>query len=324
MISKDEEININEEYEKLVPPTERESLFDDSEDYDSLCEFIMSQPYNSLKKSNLPFHGVKLLDYVTFMFNEAVDKATAEHKHLFFIKQSVKGKEEFCDAAGYYLKYSKSFVVMPYSYIAAQANGQFKYPGQRTGKENLNGTNRYTTCSLTFMSPEEAATFVLGQKAELDEWVDRRGKGLLEYYPELAVKPVVTAPMINSSVPKTTISEAERHIFHISIDKVCKASGYFDPEKGHFFILKDSLLALNADLEYEKTASGKARNRMIAANCMRSALFYWVTKDTKCRSASAAASYVLGKDSSYIEWEDKDGKALKDFFPDRFFQKKTI
>ena len=256
-----EEININEEFEKILPPTPRKSIFDESEDYESLREYIMAQPYNTLKKSKLPFSGVELLDYVTFMFGEAVDKATAEHKHLFFIRQSVKGKEEFCDAAGYYLKKSKSFVVMPYSYIVAIANGRVPYPAQRTGKENLNGKNRYITCSLNFVSPEDAATFVLGQKAGLDEWVDRRGKGLLEYYPELAAKPVVTAPTMDSLFPKINRVPSEKHIFHIFIEGVCNASGYFDPEKGHFFILKDSLLALNADAEYEKTASGMARNR---------------------------------------------------------------
>ena len=323
MKEKAEEININEEYEKLVPPMERKSLFDDSEDYESLRQYIMAQPYNSLKKPKLPFADVVLLDYITFMFNEAVDNATSEHKHLFFIRQSIKGKEEFCDAAGYYLKYSKSFVVMPYSYIVAQANGRIPYPAQRTGKNNLNGINRFTTCSLTFTSPEQAATFVLGQKAGLDEWVDRRGKGLLDYYPELKVKEVVS-PENDLPFAPAPAPAVEKHIFQISVNGVCSASGYYDPIKGHFYILKDSLLALKADPEYEKSASGIARNRMLASVCTSNANYYIVSKDTKCRSASAAASYVLGKDSSYIEWEDKDGKALKDFFPDRFFQKKSI
>ncbi len=323
MKEKVEEININEEYEKLVPPMERKCLFDDSEDYESLREYIMAQPYNSLKKSKLPFAEVELLDYVSFMFSQVVDKETAEHKHLFFIRQSIKGKEEFCDAAGYYLKYSKSFVVMPYSYIVAQANGQMPYPAQRTGKNNLNGKNRFTTCSLTFTSPEKAATFVLGQKAGLDEWVDRRGKGLLDYYPELTIKEVVSTDSDLPFAPATT-PHVEKHIFQISVKGVCRASGYYDPIKGHFYILKDSFLALKADPEYEKSASGIARNRMLASVCTSNAHYYIVSKDTKCRSASAAASYVLGKDSSYIEWEDEKGNGLHDFFPERFYRKKTL
>lgn len=320
---KAEEIDINEEYEKLVPPSERKSLFDESEDYESLREYIMAQPYNSLKKNKLPFDGVKLMDYVDFRFNEAVDKATEEHKHLFFIRQSQKGNPDFCNAAGYYQKYSKSFVVLEYSFIVADAYGSVPYPSQRKGNENLQGNNRYITSSLYLASPDLAATFVLGQKAGLDEWVDRRGKGLLEYYPELATKPA-PKPVTEAISPVATTTPVIRHIFQIVVKGVCNAKGYFDPEKGHFFILKDSLLALKSDPEYEKSASGMARNRMIASVCTFNAHYYIVGKDTKCRSASAAASYVLGKNSSYIEWEDEQGRGLKDFFPDRFYQKKTL
>lgn len=323
MKSKAEDININEEFEKILPSTPRKSLFDDSEDYESLREYIIAQPYNSLRKRNLPFAEVELIEYIDFQRNNGIDKATEEHKHLFFIRQSEKGKEDFCNAVGYYQKHSKSFVLMPYSYIVAQAYGHVPFPSHRIGNKHMDGKNRYITHPITFNTPEEAATFVLGQKAGLDEWVDRRGKGLLDYYPNLLVKqePVVSDIIASQSV-RTSVPVSEKHIFMIFVKGVCKASGYFDPEKGHFFILKDSLLALNVEREYEKSASGLARNRMIATACTRIDSFYKVNKDTKCRSASAAACYVLGKNSSYIEWEDTDGKGLHDFFPERFYRKK--
>ena len=317
MKEKVEDININEEYEKLVPPIERISLFDESEDYESFREYIMSQPYNSLKKSKLPFADVELLDYITYRFNDAVEKATEQHQHLFFIRQSEKGQP------GYYSKTLKKFIILPYGYIVNQAYGLIPYAHLRSGNKNLDGCNRYVTFPIMLDDPEKAATFVLGQKAGLDEWVDRRGKGLLEYYPELASKPVANpvvfstpAPIVVNAIP------AEKHIFYIFVKGICKARGYFDAEKGHFYILKDSLLALNADSEYEKSASGMARNRMLASVCTRNVHFYIVNKDTKCRSASAAASYVLGRNSSYVEWEDENGKGLKDFFPERFYRKK--
>lgn len=316
MKAKAEEINIDEEFEKLLPPTLRKSLFDDSEDYESLREYIIAQPYNSLPKRSLPFSAVELMDYVDFRRNEAVDKATKEHKHLFFVKQSQKGKEEFCNAAGYYEKNSKSFIVMPYSYIVSQTCGHVHYPKQRYGATNMDGVNRYITHPIPFNSPEEAATFVLGQKAGLDEWIDRRGKGLLDYYPNLKTVEDILRPV------QTSKSPTEKHILGIYDSGRCKAWGYFDPESGHFYIMKDSLLALNAESEYEKSASGLARSRMIATNCTRIDDFYIVNKDTKCRSASAAACYALGKDSSYVEWEDTEGKGLKDFYPDRFYRKK--
>lgn len=319
---KAEEIDINEEYEKLVPPTERESLFDESEDYEGLREYIMAQPVTIFHKPKLPFRDVELLEYIPYKFGEMVNKATQEHKHLFFITQSEKGQPEYCNAAGYYSKILKKFVLLPYSYIVNQSYGVMPYANLRHGNNNLNGCNRYITFPLTLDDPEQAATFVLGQKAGLDEWVDRRGKGLLEYYPELAVKPEVDTvfPIPKVSIP--TVTSKEKHIFHIFVKGICKARGYFDAEKGHFFILKDSFLALNADPDYEKSASGMARGRMLASVCTRNAHFYIVNKDTKCRSASAAASYVLGKNSSYVEWEDENGKGLKDFFPERFYRKK--
>ncbi|MBR8705635.1 DUF4357 domain-containing protein [Bacteroides pyogenes] len=318
-----EKINIDEEFEKILPTTPRKSLFGDSEDYEGLREYIIAQPYNSLPKRKLPFVDVELIDYVDFRRNDAVDKATEEHKHLFFIKQSEKGKDEYCDAAGYYQKHSKKIVLIQYSYIVTQAYGHVPFPLQRKGNKNIDGGNRYIIHSITFNSPEEAATFVLGQKAGLDEWVDRRGKGLLDYYPNLLDNPEQSVSNILAPQLDITVSPvSERHIFTIFVKGICKASGYFDSEKGHFFILKDSLLALNVEREYEKSASGMARNRMIAAACTRIDSFYKVSKDTKCRSASAAASYVLGKDSSYVEWEDVDGKGLKDFFPERFYRKK--
>lgn len=323
MKEKVEDININEEYEKLVPPTEHKSLFDESEDYKSLREYIMAQPYNSLRKLNLPFVDIELIDYVDFRRNEAIDKATGEHKHLFFIRQSEKGKEEYCNAVGYYQKYSKCFVLLPYSYIVDQTYGHKPVTSKRIENKYMDDGNRYITHPITFNTPEEAATFVLGQKAGLDEWVDRRGKGLLDYYPDLLDKSesdssnFMTSQMI---ISESTVSE--RHIFTMFVKGICKASGYFDPEKGHFYILKGSLLSLNAEREFEKSASGMARNRIIVAACTRTNDFYIVNKDTKCRSASAAACYVLGKNSSYIEWVDAEGRSLKDFFPERFLRKK--
>ena len=322
MKTKAEEININEEFEKLLPPTPRKSLFDDSEDYESLREYIMAQPYNSLRKKSLPFAGVELMPYVDFRREQIIEKETAEHKHLFFIRQSEKGKPEFCNAVGFYLKHAKSFHVIAYSYIVAETHETVSSHLLRRVRSEMDGVNRYTSYNIPFDSPEDAATFVLGQKAGLDEWIDRRGKGLLDYYPDLQVKEekkilnIFTTDIVQPSKPYR-----ERHVLGIFLPGTCKAKGYFNPETGHFYIMKDSLLALNAEPEYGKSASGMARNRMIASKCTKVAGFYKVNEDTKCSSASAAACFVIGKDSSYVEWEDDQGNGLKDFYPDRFYRK---
>lgn len=321
MNEKAEKINVNKEYEKLVPPTVRKSLFDDSEDYEGLREYIMAQPYNSLKNSKLPFAEVELLDYVTFMFNDAVDKATAEHKHLFFIRQSIKGKEEFCAAAGYYLKYSKSFVVMPYSYIVAQANGQIPYPAQRTGKNNLNGINRFTTCSLTFKSPEQAATFVLGQKARLDEWVDKRGKGLLYYYPELTVREV-PASDYNLPLGQVPAPPVEKiHFFSIKKQgepgRECDAKGYYDIKTKTFVLKEGSVWSTEVTKDYKFTASEFFRRIHIRRSCKIQGTDIIQTRDILCDSPNAAASFVLGRSANgWDEWKDKSGNTLRNIFMD--------
>lgn len=324
-MKEENKLDINEEYEKLVPPTVRKSLFDESEDYDSLREYIMSQPYNSLKKRKLPFSDIELIDYIDFRRGELIDQETAAHKHLFFIKQSVKGKPEFCNAVGYYIKQTKAFIVMPYSYIVTHASKGVPLPSVRRGNRNMDGVNRYISTALSFISPSDAASFVLGQKAGLDEWVDRRGKCLLEYYPELVAKPNPEPEEIieqekesyTPQIPPKSVA-LDKHLFYIKVKRVCDASGYFNPENGYFYICKDSFIALNADKEYEESPSGKARARLIASVCTKSHLFYNVNREAKCRSASAAASYVLGEDSSYVEWEDENGKGLKDFYPEYF------
>lgn len=112
MKEKTEGININEEYEKMVPPTVHKSLFDESEDYESFRKYIMAQPVTIMHKPKLPFRDIDLLEYIPYRFDEALTKATEEHKHLFFIRQSEKGRPEYCNAAGYYSKTLKKFVLL--------------------------------------------------------------------------------------------------------------------------------------------------------------------------------------------------------------------
>lgn len=182
MKEKVEDLNINEEYEKLVPPTKRESIFEESEDYESFRQYIIEQPRAVFFKKSLPFSEVKVTSYVEYKKQDAIDKEKG--KHIFYLKQSRKGRTDFCDAAGYYIKQTRGFVVLPFSHIINEAHGFVPKGYCRKGK--LDGANLYILTSLVFNSPEDAASFVLGQSAGMDEWIDARGKGLLAYYKELA------------------------------------------------------------------------------------------------------------------------------------------
>ena len=67
-MAKEEKLNINEEFDKLLPPTERKSLFDDDEDYNSFRLYIMQQPrgFYTNSKNKLPFSDIKLSSYLEY------------------------------------------------------------------------------------------------------------------------------------------------------------------------------------------------------------------------------------------------------------------
>ena len=324
-MAKEEKLNINEEFDKLLPPTERESLFDPSEDYESLRQYIIAQPRIGASKSKLPFSEVVLTSYAEYTHENIREEEMTKY-HIFFLQQSSKGKSDFCDAAGYYVRQAKTFVLLPYSYIVNEPQGFV--PLGYTRKWEKDENNLYTSQTLIFQSPEEAASYVLGQTAGLDEWIDSRGKGLLHYYKTLEPKPIVEAtPLPVKKAPKKEdkpkLAEKDIHIVEIKVKDVCDAKGYFDPIDGYFYILKGSKIALSVSHEFSQTPVGKARERLIISNCTVEGGFFVVKKDSKCRTATAAASYVMGKNVTYIEWVTPDGKALKDFFPKRFYRRKT-
>ncbi|MBO6125756.1 MAG: DUF4357 domain-containing protein [Bacteroidaceae bacterium] len=326
-MTKEEIQNINDEYEKLVPPTKRESIFKESEDYESLRQYIICQPSIVYQKDKLPFSEVKVTSYVEYKKQDVIEKERPNW-HIFFLRQSKKGQPDYCDAAGYFIRKTKEFVLLPFSHIITIPLGVV--PSGYSRKGELDGINLYIKSSITFRSPEEAASYVLGQSAGMGEWIDSRGKGLLVYYKELAEpKPQPNLSLFDvgkdgqEQMAQTLAQPYGKHIVFIRENGLCDASGYHDPVTGHFYILKNSKISLHVAAEFAETPVGKARERLISSNCKEVDGYFVVQKDSKCRNATAAASYTLGKAVTYVEWESADGKALKDFYPDRFYRKKT-
>ena len=328
-MAKEEALNINEEFDKLLPPTERDSLFEPSEDYESLRQYIIAQPRIKTSNSKLPFSDVVLTSYVEFKKQNLREKEMTKY-HIFFIQQSNKGMNDFCDAAGYYVRQAKTFILLPFSYIVNDPKGYVPKGYNRKWEKDEN--NLYTSQPLTFNSPEEAASYVLGQTAGLDEWIDSRGKGLLHYYKTLEPKPIIeAAPLPKEVKPKTKVDtkvdtkleDKDIHVVQIIVKDVCDAKGYFNPVDGYFYIMKGSKIALNVTHEFSETPVGKARVRLIISNCSVEKGYFIINKDSKCRTATAAACYVMGKNVTYAEWVTPDGKALKDFYPKRFYRRKT-
>ena len=334
------------------------NLFDEDEDYYGVLRpHILSHITESYSKGKLPFQGVELIPYPDFMRAREIARLERNGHHIFFIKRFRHGFDSFCDAAGYYNRYSRNFKIIEYSYIVSvdrfgiyDAVLQIKRQKALLSRSKDIGKEKYLTETITCNDPSIAASYVLGRKADLLEWEDRNGKKLVHYYNDL-LKPLqendnnsaiskektekkgstdkANQSIIQQNNVKGTTAEIQpprvgksssMHIFHLNVPGICNAYGYYDLETNNFFILKNSLVALISEKDYSFTNSGIARARFLNKACKKDGNYFRVVKDAKCRSASAAASYVLGKAVTYVYWIDANGKTLKDCYPQKFFQ----
>lgn len=220
---KAEEIDINEEYEKLVPPSERKSLFDESEDYEGLREYIMAQPVIVLHNPPLPFRDVELTDYIAYGYNEVVEENGA---------------------------------------IIFEQNG---------GKKVYAGNKKWLECNLIPVTKKESAEDTIH----------------LFYLKE-----------------RGAVSE-------------CDATGYYDEKTQSFVLMEGSIWASEVAKDYRFTDSEFSRKSLIKRNCKVISGYIIQSKDIRCDSPSAAASFVLGRTVNGWEvWTDKEGVSLKNFRKD--------
>ena len=124
-------------------------------------------------------------------------------------------------------------------------------------------------------------------------------------------KPELTPKKVTEPVPN-------RHLFFIKENGVCDAKGYYDEKTKFFFVCKDSLVSYDTDLLYLINDTENARETFLKKICEEEKGFYRVVRDAKCRSASAAACYVLGYLSDQSFWIDSEGKNLSEVYPDDF------
>ena len=119
---------------------------------------------------------------------------------------------------------------------------------------------------------------------------------------------------INPDKKKVSI-EDDKHLFFIKESGVCDAKGYYDEVQKYFYICKDSLVSLDTDIIYKTIDKENAREKFLSKICKEDNGYYRVIRDAKCRSASAAACYVLGYESDQNSWKDSDGKTLYEIYP---------
>ena len=113
----------------------------------------------------------------------------------------------------------------------------------------------------------------------------------------------------------------DKHIFKLEKVGVCKAYGYYDFSANHFYIMKGSMFVKTYGKSYSASSSGATRKQMIKKVCTDMGDYYILNDDFKCRTATFAASVLMGKVSHYSYWLDDEGRCLADVFPTRFIIK---
>ena len=333
------QIDIDCEYEKLFGKKEPINLFDSDEEYEILRQVILSQTASNNDTDKLPFDGVILYPYTDYLWNKSIQDAKEKGFHLFFIKQTTP----YCKAAGYYDSAKKMFVLLKASKIVASNNYDKEHVALLFGRRKLL-RNKFireeSTCTLTedvkSSVPLLSASYVLGTVADISKWRDEDGRSLSGFYPELArlqrqellkIKEKEREEAnrkeailnIVNGVKLYVKAKEERHLFYIIEEDVCKAEGYYDPSSKYFYISKGSLVAKESDILYASSQSGLSRVHFLDKACTLRNNYYLVKKDAKCRSAVAAACYVLGQFAGFEIWKDAKGKSLKEIYPSVFF-----
>lgn len=118
---------------------------------------------------------------------------------------------------------------------------------------------------------------------------------------------------------ETDNTTADRHIFKLLIPGRCKAEGYFEKETKRFYILAGSLISLDDESEYMSSSSYRNRQRIINKCGLFTENYIRLDKNVKCRSAVAAARYVVGDFVNMDLWKDSKGRTLYDVYPELFF-----
>ena len=122
---------------------------------------------------------------------------------------------------------------------------------------------------------------------------------------------------LRTEIAQKATGEGHR-IFYIRKYKgknmVCYAAGYYINRNSHFIVLEESFFM---DSDYY-------RSLLEASDPFTKAAFYKKTRSEgktlflrerwNFNSASLAASYILGKKSSFKEWKDKRGRTLDSYY----------
>lgn len=334
-----EDSNISE-YERIFGKPTRMSLFsDDEESYKTFREFIMNSPrvkYDPKKK--LPFEGIKLLSYDFYILKHKSLEAMAQGKLLYYIKD-VTDKECPIFGVGYYISDKNLFYLLANSIIKRTpfTDDLLKNEDNDFVKK-FGHEGKYLSEDIACRTASLAASYVLGEKASYTRWIPMKTKPLAENYlyfrsadivskEEESFNPTTKKEIAKTKVEKVAniletlfpcrkISEVDsRHIFSINKPNVCMAKGYYDEIEDVFVILAGSRFLKDLYSNYVPSNIVMKRQIFINSSCEVKQDYCCVKNDTKIRTASLAASFVLGLKVWYNRWVDDEGKTLKDIYP---------
>lgn len=110
------------------------------------------------------------------------------------------------------------------------------------------------------------------------------------------------------------VPSSRKHIFYLYSLNNCRAYGYYNEVTQEFIILKGSLVAKSMGTTYAIAPRGTLRKLFIKEYCKELTEYYIVHTDIVCKSATMAASFVLGRVGSMKRWIDRDGRLLSEVY----------
>ena len=195
----------SEDYEKVLGKPTKWSLFsEDEEAYEAFCQTIIDSPHYMYDKDKLPFTGVKVYGYDSYLLKNYVDKIKAGGRELFYIKDETPGLANVL-AFGYFDTIKHSFYLMAYSLVRKT---EFQEKMKRidalcSSVCNLKANSKIRKCDtdkqhasqLELFHPEGysltqdvecsaslAAAYALGREADFTKWKSMKGKALSQVY----------------------------------------------------------------------------------------------------------------------------------------------
>ncbi|WP_291528515.1 DUF4357 domain-containing protein [Bacteroides sp. UBA939] len=297
----------------LGKPTKMFLFTDEEESYANLRQSIFNAPHDSYDKAKLPFDGVQLMKYELHVLKQYSEQKKEEGKLLFYIKSREKGKTVF--ASGYYDEQRNLFVLLAHSIVNRTIySDQLQELHSDIAKQHALYEKSTLKQDLSCKTASIAASYALGKKVDFTEWKSLSGKSLAESYEYFRL------PNIRDLEAKkaNTHKKGEQHIFKLENPHICKACGYYDEETNHFYIMKGSMFSKAVSEKYAASTSWDTRKHLVEKSCTDMGKYYLVDNDFKCRTATAAASILMGKISYYASWVDNEGNHLNDIYPDHF------